>query len=238
MLFPFCSGIRIMQQFCSQKMETILIQVRNLIMVTMSLVLFSACGVAPPTVSTTNGLPETSDGPYEHVLVLFLYSKFDTRRYLEDEIVKDLTAQGIKATTATSMMTSRTPLTPKFVVELMTELGADSLLLTQLADLRTTGKVVNMRPEATYNFYPTYYVNVFQVTLDEYLEPPDVQFTHELSTSSDLYALSSRDKVWSMVTQSKFKENRDHVADYSIILREADAISGAMLKDRVMQSAK
>ena len=212
-------------------------KVRNLIVVAMAIVLISACAAAPPTVSTSNGLPDSSDGPYENVLVLFLFSKFDTRRYLEEEIVRDLTERGVKATAATSMMTSRTPLTAKFVIEMMTELGADSLLLTQLADLKTTGKIVNMRPEATYNFYPTYYVNVFQVTLDEYLEPPNVEFTHELSTSSDLYSLSSQSKVWSMVTHSTFKGERDHARDFSVFVREADAISGAMLNERVVHTA-
>jgi hypothetical protein len=37
-----------------------------------------------------------------------------------------------------------------------------------------------------------------------------------------------------MITHSKIKENVDHMRDYSIIVREADAISAAMLKDGVV----
>jgi hypothetical protein len=197
------------------------------------LVLSSAC-VTAPQVSTSNGLPATADGPYKNVLLVVLFSKFDTRRYLEDEIVNDLKAQGIKAVASTSMMTSKTPLTREFVVELMTELGADALLLTQIADLQSTAKVVNMNPQATYNIRPTYYVNVFTMDLTEYIEPQDLRVTQYLSTSSDLYSFSSRSKVWTMITHSKIKENVDHMRDYSIIVREADAISAAMLKDGVV----
>jgi hypothetical protein len=220
-------------------MEAILINIRTSLVVVFTLLLASACSVTPHvTAHTSKGLPDSADGPYENVLVLALFSKFDIRRYLEDEIVNDLNERGVKAVAATSMMTSRTPLTPKFIIETMTELGSDSLLLTQLADLQTTGKVIDMRPEATYNFRPTYYVNVFTVTLDEYIEPQDIQFTHKLSTSSDLYSFDSRGKVWSMITESTFKENQDHARDYSIILREADAISGAMLNDNVVRKTK
>ena len=70
--------------------------------------------------------------------------------------------------------TTKTPLTRDFILETMTELGSDSLLLTQLADLETTGKVINMNPEVTYNVRPTYYYNVFSVDQTEYIEPQDV----------------------------------------------------------------
>jgi hypothetical protein len=43
-----------------------------------------------------------------------------------------------------------------------------------------------------------------------------------------------QEKVWSMITHSKIKENVDHMRDYSIILREADAISSAMIEDKVV----
>lgn len=196
-------------------------------------VLGSGC-TSLPTVSTTSALPDSADGPYEHVMVVVLFSKFDTRRYLEDEIVKDLKAAGVDATASTSLMTTKTPFTREFIVESMTDLGSDALLVTQLADLEASGKIIDMRPEATYNVRPTYYVNVFSVDLQEYIEPQDVRITQELSTSSDLYSFKNQTKVWSMVTHSKFKENVDHMRDYSIFVREADAISGAMIKDGVI----
>lgn len=214
-------------------MENILSKALQLIVVITVMMLASGCATGP-SVSTSGALPATSDGPYKNVLVLVLFSKFDTRRYVEDEIVKDLAAQGISAVASTSMMTTKTPLTREFIVETMTELGSDGLLLTQLADLRTSGKILDMNPQATYNIRPTYYVNVFTVDLTEYIEPQDVRVTHELSTSSDLYSFATKEKVWGMVTHSKIKENVDHMRDFSIIVREADAISSALIRDAVV----
>lgn len=194
---------------------------------------FAACASAPQ-VGPTMVVPDSADVPYDNVLVLALFSKFDTRRYLEDEIASRLEAQGVKAVTSTSMMTSKTPLTRQFIVETMTELGSDSLLLTQLADLHTAGKVKNMSPEGTYNVRPTYYVNVYSVEQTEYIEPVDVQFTHELSTSSDLYSASQQEKVWGIITHSRIKENVDHMRDYSIIVREAEAIAGSLLSEGIV----
>ena len=200
----------------------------------LALILLTACMTPKVTTSTSKGLPDASDGPYRNVLVMVLFSKFDTRRYLEDEIVNDLKAQGVEAVASTSMMNSRTPLTREFIIETMTELGSDALLLTQLADLQSGGKVIDMNPQETYNIRPTYYYNVFTMDLTEYIEPQDLKITHSLSTSSDLYSFNSKSKVWSMITHSKIKENVDHMRDYSIILREADAISAAMLRDEVV----
>lgn len=214
-------------------MENVLTKWLKLMAVVVSMGLAGGCATGPK-VSTSGALPAESDGPYKNVLVLVLFSKFDTRRYVEDEIVKDLAANGIKAVASTSMMTTKTPLTREFIVETMTELGSDGLLLTQLADLETTGKIIDMSPQATYNIRPTYYVNVFTVDLTEYIEPQDVRITHKLSTSSDLYSFATKEKVWGMVTHSKIKENVDHMRDFSIIVREADAISAALLRDAVV----
>lgn len=214
-------------------MENILLKALNLVLYVTLMLVASGCATGP-SVSTSGALPATSDGPYKNVLVLVLFSKFDTRRYVEDEIVKDLAAKGISAVASTSMMTTKTPLTRQFIIETMTELGSDGLLLTQLADLQTTGKILDMNPQATYNIRPTYYVNVFTVDLTEYIEPQDVRITHELSTSSDLYSFATKEKVWGMVTHSKIKENVDHMRDFSIIVREADAISSALIRDAVV----
>ncbi len=197
--------------------------------------MLNACAVAP-RVTTTLDVTDTTQVPVDNVLVLVLFSKFDTRRYLEDEIVKHLGAQGVKAVASTSMMTTQTPLTRDFILETMTELGSDSLLLTQLADLETTGKVIDMNPEVTYNVRPTYYYNVFSVDQTEYIEPQDVKFTHELSTSSDLYSFASKEKLWGITTYSKIKENVDHMRDYSIFVAEANAITAAMFDGGVVSN--
>lgn len=205
------------------------------IIIFLLIFLGSGCAV-PPKATITQEVLATADVPYKNTLVLVLFSKFDTRRYLEDEIVKHLDAQGIKAVASTSMMTTKTPLTRNFILETMTELGSDSLLLTQLASLETTGKVKNMNPEVTYNVRPTYYVNVFSVDQEELIEPQTVRFTHYLSTSSDLYSFATKEKIWGMITYSKIKQNVDNMREYSVFVAEANAIVNSMLDDAVVSN--
>jgi hypothetical protein len=203
--------------------------------ITLLVILTSGCAV-PPKATITQDVTESAEVPFQNTLVLVLFSKFDTRRYLEDEIVKHLDAQGIKAVASTSMMTTKTPLTRDFILETMTELGSDSLLLTQLANLETTGEVKSMNPEVTYNVRPTYYVNVFTVDQQEFIEPQTVRFTHYLSTSSDLYSFKTKEKIWGMITYSKIKQNVDNMREYSIIVDEANAIVNSMLDDAVVSN--
>ena len=59
---------------------------RLLLMVGIAVAL-AACS-AGPQVTRTQYLSESADTPYENVLVIFLYSSFDSRRYLENEVVR------------------------------------------------------------------------------------------------------------------------------------------------------
>jgi hypothetical protein len=63
------------------------------------------------------------------------------------------------------------------------KIDADAVLVTQLASLESKGTVKDMNPQATYNFRPTYYYNVWSVDLEEYVEPQDC---HEPRTSEGL----------------------------------------------------
>lgn len=202
--------------------------------ITLAIAVLVAACAAPPRVTTTHEIKEGSETGFDNILVLVLFSKFDSRRYLEDEIVKHLAANGVQAVASTSMMTSETLLNRKFILETMTELGSDALLFTQLADLRSTGKVKDMSPEATYNIRPTYYVNVFSVDLQEYLEPQNVIFTSELSTATDMYSFATKEKIWGVTTYSKIKGNEDHMRDYSVIVAEANAIVSSLLDTGVV----
>ena len=197
------------------------------------ILLVVACSTSPQ-VTTTQELAHSADGPYSTVFVVTLFSKFDNRHYLEDEIVKALAKHNVRAIAATSHMDSRTPVTVEFITEMMAEVGADALLFTRLADLQSSGEVVDMSPESTYNVYPTYYFNVFEVELTEYLEPQNIEFTHRLSTTSDLYSFARREKVWSITTDYTVKGNEDHMRDYSIYVDEANAIVSQMVRDGVV----
>lgn len=196
---------------------------------------FTACGAGPTKVTTTQELADAADAPYQNVLVIFLTESFDSRRYLETEIVKSLAENGTKAVRSTSMMDSRTPVTRQTFVSMVDKVNADALLVTQIADLRSTGKVVDMNPEATYNFRPTYYYNVWSVDLQEYREPKAVDFEHELSLATQMYSVQAEDVVWAIESNSDIIQAFDDGRDYSIFVKEAKAIVNGLAKGGLIE---
>jgi len=195
--------------------------------------ILGACA-SGPQIARTQALSESADTPYRKLLVITLYSKFDSRRYLEDEVVKLLTQSGTEATASTSLMDTRTPVTRATFMSMVEDLDADAVLVTQLASLQTTGSVVNMSPEATVNLRPTGYYNVFSVETTEYVEPQAVDFEHDLVLLTELYSVSKRDTVWGIRSSSTVKMGFDRLRDFSIIESEADAIVGYLSRDGLL----
>jgi len=193
-------------------------------------VALAACSTVPQ-VTTTQQFAESADAPYENVLVIFLADKFDSRRYLETEVVKKLAENGTQAVASTSLMDSRVPVTRQTFVAMVEDLGSDAVLVTQVANLQSEGTVVDMNPEATYNFRPTYYYNVWSVDLQEYKEPQAVDFEHSLALATQLYSVSAKDVVWAIESQSNIKQAFDKGPDYSIYVDEAKAITSSLRKD-------
>lgn len=199
-------------------------------LLTLSAASLSACSSAPQ-VKTTVEFADATNAPYENVLVIFLAESFDSRRYLEMEIVKKLGQTGTKAVRSTSMMDSRTPASRKTFLEMVDKVNADAVLVTQIADLRSTGETVDMSPEATHIFRPTYYYNVWSYELAEYEEPQAVDFKHDLSLATQLFSVQSKDVVWAIEAKSKIVQKFDDERNYQIYIDEAEAIVRSLERD-------
>jgi len=202
----------------------------RLLLVAGVFTVLTACS-AGPQVTRVHSIPESADTPYSKILVVALFSSFDSRRYLEDEIVKHMAELGVAGVASTSMMNTKTPVTRDTFVAMIDKIDADALLVTHLEHLETSGKVKGMRPEATYNLRPTYYYNVFSVDLQEYREPPAVDMTHYLSLMTELYSVKSEGIVWAIEANSKITQKHDVVRDYSVFVDEAKAIVDFMAGD-------
>jgi hypothetical protein len=187
-----------------------------------------------PRVSVSQPVADESELPFKKVLVVALFDSFDPRRYLEEEIVKRLTEQGADAVRSTSMMDSRTPVVPETFIKMIEEIGADALLLTQLASLKSAKEEVDASPEATMNYWPTYYFNVYQVELTEYVEPPRLNIEHSLVLASQVFSVEKRAPVWGIESRSKFTEIQEDGLRYSVFENEAEAIVRAMRRGGIV----
>jgi hypothetical protein len=196
-------------------------------------VLLSACA-SGPHVTTVQDVSESADAPYDNILVVSLFESFDTRRYLEKEIVKQLSARGVKAVASTSLMDTRTPVTRATFLAMVADLGSDAVLVTQLVSLNTGAKLQDMNPQSTHIIRPTYYYNVWSVELTEYVEPQSMELSHTLVLATQLYSVLNKESVWAIESKSKIVQDYDHRQDYSVYIGEAKAITSQMSRDGLL----
>jgi len=195
--------------------------------------LSGAC--AGPQVTRVQDLSKTADAPYQNVLVVSLFELFDTRRWLEDALVKELKAQGVSAVASTSMMNTKTPVTRQTFAKMVDEHGSDAVLITQLISLDSSAKENDSRPESTYIVRPTYYYNVWSVELTEYVEPPFLTLSHEFRLATQVYSVSDKEAVWGIESSSKIVRQRETQGDTSFITDEAKAIVRHLSRDGLIK---
>jgi len=196
-------------------------------------IVLAACS-AGPQVTRTQDLSESADAPYRKFLVITLLSSFDSRRYLEDEVVKQLSELGIVAVASTSMMNTKTPVTRQTFLAMVEKIGADAVVVTQLVSLASKGTMKDMNPQATYTFRPTYYYNVWSVELDEYVEPQAAEFKHSLVLATQLYSVRNQEAVWAIESKSKIAQGFDEIKAFSVISAEAKAIATHLSRDGLL----
>ena len=196
-------------------------------------VALEACSMGPQ-VTRTQDVSESADTPYRKILVITLLSSFDSRRYLEDEVVRQLAELGTDAVASTSMMNTKTPVTRQTFLAMVEKIGADAVVVTQLASLESKGTMKDMNPQSTHIFRPTYYYNVWSVELTEYVEPQAAKFEHSLVLATQLYSVLNHEAVWAIESKSKIVQNFDEVKGYSIIVDEAKAIATHLSRDGLL----
>jgi hypothetical protein len=194
------------------------------------LALLGACAMSSQ-VTRVQEVSESAETPYKKILVISLFESFDTRRYLETEMVKQLSSRGTEAVASTSLMDSKTPVNRHALMPLVQEIAADAVLVTQLVSLVSDAKVKDMNPQSTHIFRPTYYYNVWTYELTEYVDPQSVDFKHALKLATQLYAVSTQEQVWAIEIDSKIKQDTDHLRDYSVFVNGAETIVSAVSQD-------
>lgn len=201
---------------------------KKFILVCLALAL-SAC--AGTQVTTVQKLSPSADAPYENILVIALFESYDARIYLEREIVKLLSERGVNAVASTSLMTPKVEPTRETFLAMVDQLDSDAVLVTTLATHEADVKIKDMRPEATYNFRPTYYYNVWDVELKEYTEPQYMQFKHLVVLATQLYSASTREPVWAIESKSKIVDTFDRPAAATVLRDDAEAITSHLVRD-------
>jgi len=192
--------------------------------------LLSACA-GGTKVTRVQHLDPAADAPYKKILVIALLSSFDARRYLEKEIVTQLAELGTDAVASTTMMDTRTPVTRETFIAMVDKIGADGVIISQLVHVESTSKLKDARPQATYNFRPTYYYNVWSVELTEYVKPPGLEIATQLVMATQVFSVATRESVWTMEAEFEIVQDIDQAWSYSVFPNQAKEISKLMSRD-------
>ena len=235
--YHFCSRIRIIRIYSHsdfKRLEEFIVAIPSSWQRAVPLigfaVLFSACA-SGTKVTRVQDVPDKADVPYKKVLVVSLFSSFDSRNYIEKELIKQLADQGTNAVGSLSMMDSRTNATRQTYIDMVDQVGADAVVVIQLKNLETDAKLVDANPQATYNVWPTYYYNVWNVQLTEYVEPPGVMFKNKITMATQVYSVGLKEPVWGIESQFKIVQDIDGSWDYSVFIEQAKVISSNMRSD-------
>jgi len=185
-------------------------------------------------VTRVQSVPESADVPYQNILVVALLSTFDARKGLENAVVKDLTSRGIKAVASTSMMTTKTPITKSTFVAMVDELGSDGLLVSHLVAAESKVRAKDANPQRTINVRPTYYFNVWNVQVTEYVEPTFVGVEASFVLATEMYSVRDQEAVWAIESNSDFVQEITEPRPYLVYIDEAQKIVGHMASDGVI----
>ncbi|GAG79368.1 unnamed protein product, partial [marine sediment metagenome] len=142
------------------------------------------------------------------------------------------------AVASTSLMDTRTPVTRETFLAMVESLNSDAVLVTQLVDAQSQTKMKDRRPEITYNFSPTYYYNVWSVEQAEYIEPQNLEFTHNIALATQLFSVRDLKPVWAIESKTKIVVANERRGDVSVITDEARAIVSHLVRDGLLARYK
>ena len=172
----------------------------------------SACANTPHT-SVIQPLDKSAVVPYEKLLVLGLFNRYQVRELGERKLVQDINKSGTVAVAATSLMTTTMPLNATTISAVIAESGADAVLVIQLLNADDEKiKVKSRDPKTSYKvnplgyysnfYYPGGYYNVWEVSIQEYMEPKYLERKMKLTLMTELFIPKTRERVWAIESKA------------------------------------
>jgi hypothetical protein len=207
----------------------------SLALLHLGVALACAPSYAGSRITRTQDVSASADTPYQNILVIALFSKFDSRRRLEKAVVNELSERGSHGVASTSLMDTKTPVTRETFRAMLEKLDSDAVLVTQLVDIESQARMTeSASPEASLKVRPTYYFNVWEVQIREYAEPQSLEIKSSYVLATQLYSVLSQDAVWAIESESKIVESGGAAENYLVFLDEGKAIVKYLWKDRLI----
>lgn len=207
-----------------------------------------ACANTPHT-SIIQPLEKSAVVPYEKILVLGLFNRFQVRELGERKIVQDINKSGTTvAVAATSLMTTTMPLNAKTISEVIAKSNADAVLVIQLLNADDEKiKVKSRDPKTSYKvnplgyysnfYYPGGYYNVWEVSVQEYMEPKYLERKMKLTLMTELFIPKTRERVWAIESKANIVRDLSRPDYHPFMNAEAAQIVKYLQADNIIEKS-
>lgn len=196
---------------------------------------FMATSCAGPQVKRVQELTDDAGAPFNNILVVTLFSEYGARKALEKRIVSLLAERGTKSVASTSMMDTKTPMKREVYIEMVDRIGADAVLVTQLIDIDSHIEAKDANPETTVEVRPTYYFNVWNVNVTEYVEPQFLVQEGTVNLATQMLSVEKRDAVWAIESKLDYKKEAGVPRAYVAYDEESEAIVKYLARDGLIK---
>lgn len=153
--------------------------------------------------------------PFSQVLVVAVSEDFNRRRLFEIAVADELAAGGTPAVPSTRTMLTTDVLNRDSVTALVKSTGADAVLVTRLAAQSVNVKekrgriLLKSEPGSPEVFDDPYYYNVYTYDFSVSVEPSGLVIDRDLTVTTDLFAVSSGERVYTQQSEVRFSRGRD-----------------------------
>ena len=166
---------------------------------------------------------------FQHILVIGAAKQPDIRKQFEDEFVRHLKAQNVKAVPSYKILSAEQMLDRNVISAKISDLDVDSVLVTRLTELKKkretyTGSTYRV-PYAYYNQMQDYYKKGFEESGGQ-----SPLTTHkEITLETNIYSAETERLVWSTASDVKIQDSfKNLIKDF------IKAVVGKMLSDKVI----
>lgn len=166
---------------------------------------------------------------FDQYFVVVIAGDSNTRRRLEDRVTEELRAEGAGAVPAHTETGPGTTLLQEDIDAAARRSGSDAILVSHVASIDTTADTREGRVDVKSECRGGDPADYFLYDYEELKEPDTVRLAHTVVVVTNLYEVSSGERVWTIQSTCFDKETMDEV-----IHDEAEAIARQLRIDKLI----
>jgi hypothetical protein len=174
-----------------------------------------ACST-PTRTSSTPGATNSDGRVFGNILVIGVANDYDGRARFERELATELKSLGINGTAYYSAVGGNKPINRQAIEALVKSDGFDAVLITKVLNRETTSTEKTGSAATKTTRKNGRAVDLFRYEYEELNEPVTLNIGLTVTISSELFAASDGQKVWSVESRISNKEMVSKIVDEAV----------------------